>query len=118
MGPCEADVALHPIRVQLRPSYYADHLYDVDGILLTNSTGTVLHVYTSLLADEFSSGRLRLIHDVAIGYRYFVTSQAQLDRFQADREYGTPYFRRTYHLYPDEDFNPSVFLQRNIHIVD
>lgn len=118
MSPSESEVVLYPIRLQLRGSPYANHLYDVDGTLLTNASGSILHVYTSLLGDEFASGRLRLLHDIRGGYRYFITSQSQLDRFQSEREHGTPYFRRTYHVYPDEDFDRFALRHHNIHVVN
>jgi hypothetical protein len=111
------DAPTFPIRLQLRGSPYGRQLYDVDGTILLSPGGDHLHVYSPLLQDEFTSGRLRLLRDTKWGYRYFVTSQAQLDRFQVERDLGTPYYRRTYHVYQDTDFDPSGFISKGVHIV-
>lgn len=109
--------SLHPIRITLRGHPYGRQLYDVDGNLLLSPAGDHLHVFTPLLQDEFQSGRLRLIRDTRWGYRYFITSQSQLERFQHEREVGTPFYRRNYHIYQDEDFDGSGFLRSGCTIV-
>jgi len=110
-------IPVFPIRLQLRGSPYGNELYDVDGDILLSPSGDRLNVYNQLLQDEFSSGRLRLLHDIRIGYRYFITTQKQLDRFLLERQEGTEYFRRTYHIYQDEDFNYYEFMEKGVEII-
>lgn len=42
-------------------------------------------------------------------YRYFITSQEQLDKFYEDREFGsTEGPNKTYHVYVDEDCDKTT----------
>lgn len=106
-----------PIRIQLRPGTYHRHLYDVDGALLVGQSGNPLHVFNKELKNEMDAKRVRLIRNLRCGYRYFVTSLEQWNRFMEHRKNGTLYFRITYHLYPDEDTDFLPLLSQGIEII-
>lgn len=106
-----------PIRLQLRHGVYHRHLYDVEGALLVGLSGNPLHVFNGELKDEIDAKRVRCIRDIRCGYRYFVTSVEQWNRFMEHRKYGSLYFRVTYHIYPDEDMDFLPLLSQGIDII-
>lgn len=81
-------------------------LYDVEGNVLTNSHGVKLNIYTCEMKDAFTSGCLRLIHNISPGYRYFITKESQMHRFIDLRSFGADKPNVGFSVYFDDDFNP------------
>lgn len=94
----------YAVRINDCGSTYARKLYDVDGfVLMDETTGDFLHVYTRLMKDAFDSGRLRVIHNVREGYVYFITNDEQSRRFQEERKEGSDIRGVTYYVYMDKE---------------
>jgi hypothetical protein len=95
----------YPVNYTHHPSTYTKTLYDVEGNLLVDDHGVPLHVWDTRLKDALEHKTVRCIHVCMQrpGYRYFVTSQSQMDDFQKNRDMGyAPRRRVMYHVYDDE----------------
>lgn len=95
------------IIIETRGSIYSKTLHDVRGNVLLGPSGNNLNVYSAEMKNEMDRGDLRLIHCIKRNYRYFVTSQSDIDLFQYHRNYGAPHQDYVYVVYPDEDFMAS-----------
>ena len=95
------------VKYRLHWNVYADRLYDVDGDLLINDSGKELNFFMREMRELLEDGKIRVIHNIRIGYRYFITSLEQEARFLREKEYGSEE-PTTYHIYPDEDYE-AVF---------
>lgn len=96
------------------PVRFVDHmttnrklLYDVEGNILTDKKGRLLNVYRENLQEALTSKDVRLFRNKSMSdycYRYFITTQKQLDQFYEDRDLGSntgP--NKRYHVYVDDD---------------
>lgn len=95
----------YPIRIKLHTSIYKRHIVDVDGWVMRDPQGRPYNVFQPEFNQELETGRIRLIHALYPGYRYFVRNNEQHDRFMLDRTDGGSYSSIMYHVYPDDDFN-------------
>lgn len=98
------------------PSIYQRKLYDVDGNLIVTSDGSPLHMHHPEIKKAFEDG-LRVIHCVHPGYRYFVQSDQQLNRFRKDRQEGTLFYKRYYHVYNDEDMTEHPLKRKRTYCI-
>jgi hypothetical protein len=91
---------------------YRKFLYDVDGNILTDKTHRLLNAYRENLQDAISKGDVRIFRNKTMSdycYRYFITSQEQLDKFHEDRELGSDTGpNKKYHVYVDEDCDKTT----------
>ena len=113
----EEALQFFPIKIQLRRHIYGQQLYDVEGRLIVDDRGRALNVYSSTLKQLFCDKKIKIIRDIVCGYRYFVTSSHQQQRFQDDRENGSLYFRKTYHVYHDDDADFEPLIKQGITIL-
>lgn len=113
----QEDLQFFPIKIQLRRHIYGQQLYDVEGRLIADDKGNALNVYSSTLKQLFADKKIKIIRDIVCGYRYFVTSSLQKHKFQEDRENGSLYFRKTYHVYHDDDANFEPLMKKGITIL-
>lgn len=109
------DVPKNPIKLINKGTIYGKILVDVDGCVLHDKDGNLLTLYSRALRTAMEEGKIRCIHALYPGYRYFVRSQWQYDRFVQDREFGVEDPNRCYCIYTDDDF--SVDLTPNSHKV-
>lgn len=84
-------------------SMYKRRLYDIEGKLLRDSNGIPLTIYHPQFKELLDSQKIRIIHCIHPGYRYFIQSEAQLNRFHEERKHGSVIPNRYYHIYNDED---------------
>lgn len=97
-------VRLYPIKFRDCGSAYNRKLYDVDGFVLLGEDGSLLNVYNKEMKRAFDKKKLRVIHNVSKGYVYFITSEAQRQRFINERENGCQdMYDRTYFIYKDPE---------------
>lgn len=99
------ETKMYPIKLKDHGSTYANVLYDVEGRPLKGEYGTFLNVKTKEMKDAFDNKNIRLIHcmkDLSMSYRYFATSDHQVQKFQTHREFGSDR-KLVYHVYLDED---------------
>jgi len=108
---------VYPIRIQLRNGITRQHIYDINGSLLVDELEKPLNIWNPNIKTAFESKRLRLIHSVKYGLHYFITSEQDLAVFEYERKHGSRFFRKTYHCYYDEDFDPLLLQRLNIEIV-
>jgi hypothetical protein len=111
----ESSTRLYPIKYQGHKSPYAKVLYDVEGNPLKSDRDVYLSVHRKEMKEAFDSNQLRFIHYMSSepNYRYFVTSESQLQNFQKHRDHGAP-SNKVYHVYLDEDANlHSPFYRRH-----
>lgn len=100
------------------PVRFADHhliekriLYDVEGNLLVDKSGKMLNIFRDNFQVALDKKEVRIFRNSTmkeVCYRYFITSQEQLDMFWEEREYGTtdgP--NKRYHVYVDDDCDKS-----------
>jgi hypothetical protein len=87
-------------------------LYDVDGNILTDKHHRLLNIYRENLQEALSKGDVRIFRNKTMSdycYRYFITSQEQLDKFYEDRAFGSNVGpNKKYHVYVDEDCNKNT----------
>jgi len=94
-----------PVRFVFHHNIYSRHLYDVEGNVLRDNYGEAMNVFSKSMQDAFDSGHLRLLRNSTMTcdcYRYFITSNNQLERFIEERDYKSsrgPDIE--YHIYPD-----------------
>jgi len=106
---------LYPIKYQDHKSAYTKVLYDVEGNALKSDSGVCLSVHRKEMKEAFDSNQVRFIHYMSSepNYRYFVTSETQLQMFQKHRDHGAP-DKKVYHVYLDEDADRhSPFYRRH-----
>lgn len=105
----------YTIKIKNAGNIYSKTLKDVDGNPLTNEWGDEVNVFSKEITRLFKERKIRILHRIDPGYRYFITSSAQLDRFLREREEGAPLEHIKYFVYFDEDmnFNP-VHLRDNV----
>jgi hypothetical protein len=84
-------------------------LVDLDGKVLSTEWGDNLNIYNIRLLEFFDTGKLRLVHCLYPGYRYFVSSDDQALRFMWDREHGSHEKGVTYFVYEDEDIDVNYY---------
>lgn len=67
-------------------------------------SGHPLNVWKTELKDLLDNKKIRFIHHLATEptYCYFVQNEKQAERFQMERELGSPAPYRRYHIYLDE----------------
>lgn len=91
---------------------YRKFLYDVDGNILTDKTGRLLNSYRENLKKAIERGEVRIFRNKTMSeccYRYFITSQEQLDKFYEDRDLGSNLGpNKKYHVYVDEDCDKNT----------
>ena len=95
---------LYPVTYVRHYDRYRKSLYDVDGYLLQGEHGDALHVWKEEFKDMLVAKKIRFIHYMASEptYCYFIQSQEQAERFQQEREEGSRFPYKRYHIYPDE----------------
>lgn len=90
-------------------------LYDVEGNILIDRNSIVLNVYKPAMREALDSKEVRVIRNSTTSelcYRYFITSQAQFDRFDRERQFGSREPNKAYHVYVDEDCRDSSAYKR------
>ena len=95
-------------RVQLvdHKNIYSKILYDVDGEILVNNNSIILNAYKPEMEEALDVKEVRIFRNSTMSnlcYRYFITSEAQLKRFNREREYGSKNPNKSYHVYVDDD---------------
>lgn len=87
-------------------------LYDVEGNILTDKRHRLLNIYRDNLKEALTKGDVRIFRNKTMSeycYRYFITSQEQLDKFYEDRELGSDKGpNKKYHVYVDEDCDKTT----------
>ena len=96
----------YPVMYNHHRSTYDRVLYDIDGNVLRDENGDLLNVYTVAFREALQRKTVRCIHVCMQrpGYRYFITSQSQQDRFMHERDKGFALSSAPveYHVYDDE----------------
>ncbi len=90
-------------------------LYDVEGNILIDRNSIVLNVYKPAMRKALDSKEVRVIRNSTTSelcYRYFITSQAQFERFDKERQFGTREPNKAYHVYVDVDCRDSPAYKR------
>lgn len=88
-------------------STHRKFLYDVDGNILVDKNHRVVNIYRNSFNEALEKKEVRIFRNKTMSelcYRYFITSQEQLDRFLEERRFGSnegP--NKKYHVYVDED---------------
>lgn len=104
MSQSSQDTTRYPIRLVLHGKVkYTHPLLDVDGNTIPTFTGK-LALVDKVAKEMFETKQVRCIYKINPGYRYFVTSQSQYNRFLFEREHGSIYPHTRYHIYQDEDY--------------
>lgn len=99
----------YPVRVVMMGSTNGRQLVDVDGQVLLTPWGEHLNVFNAALMDYFDTGKIRLLHCLHPGFRYFITSEEQARRFMYQREYGSEERGVTFFVYEDEDIDVDYY---------
>lgn len=104
------DVGLTKYKIGLKNmgSVYAKGLYDIDGILMVDSNGQLMNLYTTQMKDAFNCKQIRCGHCLIPGYRYFFRTQSQLTRFLDERQTGSIYPNTVYCVYYDLDIDFDI----------
>lgn len=96
-----------PIRLVDHRTTTSKILYDVEGNILVDNNHRILNIYRGHLDEAMEKKEVRLFRNSTMGkvcYRYFITSDYQLETFLEERKWGTtdgP--NKAYHVYVDED---------------
>jgi hypothetical protein len=107
----------YPIKIQLRNGINRHHIYDVNGVLLTDETGKPLNIWNPKIKEAFDTKRLRLHYAPKYGIRYFTTCTLDFELFQYERRHGTLYYQKLYHCYYDDDVDVDFFKRMNIELL-
>lgn len=113
----ESSVKTWPVRMVDHVSMYSRILYDIDGKILVNRKGILLNVYKTQMDDAFRDKDIRVYRNSTMNnvcYRYFVTSQDQLETFWNERVFGTndgP--NKAFHVYVDDDVDRTCSEYKN-----
>ena len=102
-----SDPEVYPIYLKSMGSTRSEVLYDVDGNQLRDANGDFINIWRGSMADMFTAGTLRLIHNISPGYRYFITKKSQMENFLFNRKYGAEKPNLTYCIYEDEDIDKT-----------
>lgn len=97
---------LHKISLIDHLNPYSRILYDVEGNILTNENDIVLNVYKPEMDDAINKKYVRIFRNSTMSdmcYRYFVTSEHQLQKFNHERQWGSKHPNKAYHVYVDLD---------------
>lgn len=95
---------VHNVLITTLGSIYAKRLFDIEGNTLLCADNTYANVYHGL-KELLDSKAIRLIHNMEVGYRYFITSEQQMNRFIEYRNFGSSDPGYAYCVYEDEDMN-------------
>jgi len=93
-----------PVKYDVHRNVYAQRLYDLDGDMICGEDGVPLNVFRREMRELLEDGKIRVVHNIRTGYRYFITSLEQENRFLREREHGSLMPQSTYHIYADEDY--------------
>lgn len=95
---------LYPIKLVYHRNRYASVLLDVNGNELIGETGAVMNVFKEEMKDMLVERKIRCIHYMKREptYIYFVINQEQAETFQLDRDHGSAFPNRCYHVYLDD----------------
>lgn len=96
---------------------YKRRLYDVDGKVMRDDQGIPMTLYHPGFKSALEENRIRLIHCIHPGYRYFIQSEKQMQRFQQERREGAPVHNRYYHVYNDEDMTEHPNKRRRTYCI-
>jgi hypothetical protein len=94
-----------PIILKNQGSTNGRHLYDVEGNLLIDASGRPYNIYSASFKEAIDTKKIRCIHKITPGYRYFIVSDWQYDLFKFERRYGSLTFNQAYYIYEDEDID-------------
>lgn len=96
---------LYPVKLIDHGSPFAGVLYDVEGKIIRGRTGRPLNVFQQDMAEALVDGSLLIRYCLHDEYRYFITSDMQLDDFLREREEGSERKNKAFHVYVDDDVN-------------